>query len=71
MAAILNDQYDLCIKLRCNLWTWERATYTLNKLMDVNKMIPLLRNSSSTRQRTLLGFQIRVLLKKRAAGEHF
>ena len=37
--------------------SWERATYTLNKLMDVNKMIPLLCNSSSTRHQTLLGFQ--------------
>ncbi len=37
--------------------SWERANYTLNKLMDVNKMIPLLRNSLNTRYRTLLGFQ--------------
>ncbi len=38
--------------------SWERATYTLNKLMDVNKMMPLLCNSSNTRQRTLLGLYL-------------
>ena len=51
--------------------SWERATYTLNKLMDVNKMIPLLCNSSSTRQRTLLGFQCASAFEKASRKQAF